>query len=81
MVKQEKIVAAICHAPWLLASARVLENKTVTSFFSIRDDMVHAGAEWIDKEVVIDSNIITSRSPKDLPVFCRTILMELGDQK
>ncbi|MEJ2721297.1 MAG: type 1 glutamine amidotransferase [bacterium] len=73
-----KIVAAICHAGWILASAGIVRGKNVTSFFSIRDDLVNAGAEWQDDEVVIDGNIITSRMPTDLPVFCRTIIGKLA---
>lgn len=72
--EQGKIVAAICHAPWLLASAGILKGKTVTSFFSIKDDLINAGAKWVDQEVVVDGNLITSRNPSDLPVFCKTII-------
>ena len=69
-----KVVAAICHAGWMLASAKILKGKTVTSFFAIKDDLVHAGAEWVDQEVVIDGNLITSRTPDDLPAFMRTVI-------
>lgn len=69
-----KPVAAICHAPWMLASAGILKGKKATSFFSLKDDIVNAGAIWEDSEVVTDGNIITSRKPDDLPVFCRTII-------
>ncbi len=75
---QGKPVAAICHAGWMLASADIIRGKTVTSFFSIKDDMVHAGATWIDEEVVVDTKIITSRNPADLPAFCRAIIATLG---
>ena len=64
-----KPVAAICHAGWMLASAEVLGGRTVTSYFAIKDDLVHAGATWVDEEVVIDGNLITSRTPDDLPAF------------
>ena len=74
-----KMVAAICHAGWMLASAGVLEGKTVTSYVAIRDDVVNAGAEWVDKEVVVDGNLVTSRKPDDLPVFLRAILQVLGN--
>ncbi|MFO7445451.1 MAG: type 1 glutamine amidotransferase domain-containing protein [Ignavibacteriaceae bacterium] len=77
MFDQQKPVAAICHAPWMLASAGILNGKKATSFFSIKDDIVNAGADWQDKEVVIDGNIITSRNPGDLPAFCRTIIESL----
>lgn len=73
-----KVVAAICHAGWVLASAGILEGKKVTSFFAIRDDLIHAGAEWIDKDVVVDGNLITSRKPDDLPAFLRAIIEKLG---
>ena len=69
-----KVVAAICHAGWMLASAEILSGKTVTSFFAIKDDLVHAGAEWVDQEVVIDGNLITSRTPDDLPAFMRAVI-------
>jgi protease I len=72
-----KVVAAICHAGWMLASARILQGKTVTSFFAIKDDLVHAGAEWVDQEVVIDGNLITSRTPDDLPAFMRAVIAAL----
>lgn len=72
--ESQKILAAICHGGWMLISAGVLRGKTVTSFFAIRDDIRNAGAEWVDKEVVRDGNIITSRTPADLPAFSRTIL-------
>lgn len=74
-----KIIAAICHAGWMLASADVVQGKKVTSFSAIRDDMVHAGATFLDKKVVQDGNIITSRRPDDLPVFCRTIIEALAE--
>jgi protease I len=78
MNDQKKIVAAICHAPWMLASADIVKDKKLTSFFSLKDDMIHAGANWIDEEVVKDGNIITSRSPNDLPAFCKTIITALS---
>jgi deglycase len=73
-----KVVAAICHAGWMLASADVIKGKKVTSFFSIKDDMVHAGGLWVDQEVVVDGNLITSRKPDDLPAFCRAIIKALA---
>ena len=76
--QQGKVVAAICHAGWMLASAGVLEGKNVTSFFSIKDDMVHAGGRWSDTEVVVDGNLITARRPDDLPAFCREIVRALS---
>jgi protease I len=77
-VQQGKIVAAICHGGWMLASAQVLKGKTVTCFFAIKDDLVHAGADYVDLEVAVDGNLITSRKPEDLPAFCRTIIAALA---
>ena len=72
--KAGKPLAAICHAPWVLCSAGVLGGRNVTSYSSIKDDVVNAGGIWHDKEVVIDRNLITSRFPPDLGVFCRAII-------
>ncbi len=72
-----KVVAAICHAAWMLCSAGVLVGKTATCFHSIKDDLVNAGARYVDQEVVVDGNLITSREPKDLPAFCREIIKAL----
>ena len=72
-----KVVASICHGGWLLASAQLLQGRTVTSFFAIKDDLVHAGATFVDQEVVVDKNLITSRKPEDLPAFCRAIIKAL----
>jgi len=69
-----KPVAAICHGPWMLASADIIEGKNVTSFYSIKDDVKNAGGNWKDQEVVVDKNIITSRNPHDLPAFCKAII-------
>lgn len=77
--KQGKIVAAICHAGWMLASANVLHGKKATCFFAIRDDLVNAGATYVDAEVIRDGNLITSRVPSDLPVFCRAIVEALRE--
>lgn len=73
-----KIVAAICHAGWVPISAGILRGRRATSFFSIKDDMENAGAEWVDAPVVADGNLITSRMPDDLPQFCREIIRALG---
>lgn len=75
---QGKVVAAICHAGWVLASAGVLKGRTATSVAAIKDDMINAGATWVDQEVVRDGNLITSRQPADLPAFCDAILSALG---
>jgi protease I len=79
--EQGKIVAAICHAGWMLASANIARGRTVTSFRSIKDDMVNAGVNWVDREVVRDGNLITSRSPADLPAFMRTIIAALAERR
>jgi deglycase len=75
--RQGKVVAAICHAGWMLVSAGIASGKNATSFFSIKDDLIAAGAKWQDAEVVVDGNLITSRKPDDLPAFCRAILKSL----
>ena len=68
-----KIVAAVCHGPSLLIEARAVAGRTVTSFGSIKTDLINAGATWVDKEVVVDGNLISSRNPHDLPAFIRAI--------
>lgn len=68
-----RVVAAICHGGWMLASADIVKGRTVTCYFAIRDDLTHAGARYVDEEVVRDGNLVTSRMPGDLPAFCRTI--------
>lgn len=73
-----KPVAAICHAGWVLISAGLVRGKRVTSFSSIRDDMVNAGALWSDAEVVVDGNLVTSRTPSDLPAFMTALLALLA---
>jgi protease I len=72
-----KVVAAICHAGWMLASSEIVKGRTVTSFFSIKDDLVHAGANWVDQEVVVDGKLITSRKPDDLPAFMKAVISAL----
>lgn len=75
--KEGKIVAAICHGGWVLVSAGILKGKTVTGFYAIRDDLINAGAKFVDKEVVADGNLITSRNPYDLPAFSREIIKRI----
>lgn len=79
MGQANKVVAAICHGGWMLASAGIVKNRRVTSFFAIRDDLVNAGAKWEDSEVVVDGNLITSRQPSDLPAFLKAILKRLKE--
>jgi len=74
-----KPVGAICHGPWVLADAGVLEGRTVTSVPNIRRDMENAGAKWVDEEVVVDQGLVTSRTPDDLPAFCAKLVEEIGE--
>jgi len=74
----KKPLAAICHGPWVLCSTTALRGRKATGFSSIRDDMVNAGAEWVDAEVVVDGHVITSRTPKDLPAFTAAFLKAIG---
>jgi protease I len=64
-----KPIAAICHAPWLLVSAGLVHGRTLTSYYTLQDDINNAGGNWLDQETVIDRNLLTSRSPADLPAF------------
>jgi protease I len=75
---QGKPVAWICHAGWMAISADIIRGRKVTSFSSIRDDMVNAGGQWVDEPVVVDGNLISSRVPDDLPAFCRALLEALA---
>ena len=77
IAQADKPVAAICHAGWMLAEADILKNRTVTSWPSIKTDLINAGAEWVDQEVVEDGNLITSRKPDDLEAFTKTLLSQL----
>lgn len=79
MNDQGKLVAAICHGPWVLCSAHgMLKGRRATSFFAIKDDVVNAGAQWEDAEVVVDNNLVTSRTPADIPAFNRACLEVLA---
>tara|TARA_R110000850_G_scaffold277127_1_gene423108 strand:- start:12443 stop:12991 length:549 start_codon:yes stop_codon:yes gene_type:complete len=77
--KQGKPVAAICHAPWVLISAGVVEGRKMTSYHSIKDDMKNAGALWEDSEVVVDQGLVTSRSPKDLDAYNAKVIEEIKE--
>ena len=68
-------VAAICHAPWMLVEAGVLKNRTLTSYWSLQTDVRNAGGEWVDREVVVDGNLVTSRNPDDIPAFNRHMVL------
>ncbi|MGH9450022.1 MAG: type 1 glutamine amidotransferase domain-containing protein [Terriglobia bacterium] len=80
MNESGRVVAAICHAGWVLASAGIVGGRKATCFKAIKDDMIHAGASYLDSEVVVDGNLITSRTPGDLPAFCREIGKALAAQ-
>jgi protease I len=80
MVAQAKPIAAICHGPWVLCSTNALKGRKATGFHSIKDDMVNAGATYVDQEVCIDGNIITSRKPDDLPAFLRALMDLLANR-
>jgi len=77
MDRAGKLVAAICHGPWVLCSANMLKGRRATAFFAIKDDVINAGARWEDAEVVVDGNLVTSRKPEDLPAFCRACIKVL----
>ncbi|MGS0525662.1 type 1 glutamine amidotransferase domain-containing protein [Zobellia nedashkovskayae] len=79
--KQEKPVAAICHAAWTLISADVVKGRKMTSFNSIKDDLVNAGANWVNEEVVVDQGFVTSRNPNDLPAFNSKLIEEIKEGK
>ncbi len=81
MDNQGKVVGAICHAGSVLVSAEILKGRTATCVKAIKDDIINAGAKYVDKEVVRDGNLITSRFPDDLPAFCREIITALKELK
>ena len=76
--QKKRVIAAICHAGWMLVSAGILKGRRVTGFFAIKDDLVNAGANYVDEEVVRDGNLVTSRKPDDLPAFCREMIEALS---
>ena len=75
-----KLVAAICHAPWVLCSTGTLRGRKATCFFAIKDDVINAGARYEDSEVVVDTNLVTSRKPDDLPAFCAACMNLLSEE-
>ncbi|MEH6554005.1 type 1 glutamine amidotransferase domain-containing protein [Pseudoalteromonas tetraodonis] len=79
--EKNKPVAAICHAPWLLAEINKLRDKKVTSFPSIKSDLINAGAHWVDQEVCVDNGLVTSRSPADLDAFNAKFIEEILEGK
>jgi protease I len=72
--RRGKLLAAICHGPWVLISAGIMKGKRATGYVAVRDDLINAGAEYIDKPMVRDGNIVTGRVPDDLPEFCQGII-------
>ncbi len=79
MFDEEKLVAAICHGGWVLISAHTVNGVTLTGSYAIKDDLKNAGAKYVDEKVVVDENLITSRSPSDLPFFTKEIVKFLGE--
>lgn len=77
--KDSKPVAAICHGPWMLVEAGVLEGRTITSWPSLKTDIINAGGEWVDEEVHTDMGLVTSRKPEDLDAFCRKAIEEIAE--
>ncbi|HYP14074.1 MAG TPA: type 1 glutamine amidotransferase domain-containing protein, partial [Bryobacteraceae bacterium] len=73
-----KLVASICHGPWVLCSSGTLKGRRATCFFAIKDDVINAGAAYEDSEVVVDEHVVTSRKPEDLPAFCRASIEVLA---
>lgn len=80
MFNSDKVVAAICHAPWIFVSLGIIEGKTLTSYPTLKDDIQNAGGVWINQEVVIDGHMITSRNPDDIPAFSQAIIDALEVQ-
>ena len=80
MAEQGKPIAAICHGPWVLCSTPALRGKKATCFFAIKDDVINAGANYVDAEVIRDGNIITSRKPDDLPAFVVALMHAIQER-
>ncbi|HET9017182.1 MAG TPA: type 1 glutamine amidotransferase domain-containing protein [Thermomicrobiaceae bacterium] len=79
MVRDGKPIAAVCHGPWMLVEADVVRDRTLTSWPSLKTDVTNAGGHWVDKEVVVDDGIVTSRKPADLEAFDRHMIEEFGE--
>jgi len=78
-LQNDKPVAAICHGPWTLIETGLLKGRKMTSFKSIKTDLMNAGVQWVDEEVVVDNGLVTSRSPKDLDAFCKKMVEEIAE--
>jgi protease I len=78
-IEQKKPTGVICHGPWMLVEADVVRGRTVTSWPSLRTDIENAGGQWVDKEVVVDQGLVTSRKPDDLPAFCAKLVEEIAE--
>lgn len=79
--EEKKPVAAICHGPQILINADVVDGRKLTSFFSVKQDLINAGAAWVDEEVVVDNGLVTSRNPDDIPAFNKKMVEEIKEGK
>ncbi|MBS1779856.1 MAG: type 1 glutamine amidotransferase [Bacteroidetes bacterium] len=77
--EDNKPIAAICHGPWTLIETGELKGRKMTSYPSIKTDLINAGVDWVDEEVVVDNGLVTSRTPKDLPAFCEKMIEEISE--
>jgi protease I len=77
--EDNKPIAAICHGPWTLIETGELQGRTVTSYPSLKTDLINAGANWVDEQVVVDNGLVTSRTPDDLPAFCEKMVEEIAE--
>lgn len=78
-LNEHKPIAAICHGPWTLIETGALQGRTMTSWPSLKTDLKNAGVDWVDKEVVVDNGLVTSRKPDDLPAFCKKMVEEIAE--
>ncbi|MCW3127387.1 MAG: intracellular protease, PfpI family [Bacteroidetes bacterium] len=78
-LEEGKPIAAICHGPWTLIETGLLKGRKMTSYPSIKTDLINAGVDWSDEEVVVDNGLVTSRKPDDLPAFCAKMIEEIGE--